>query len=51
MENNNSVCFVAKINEIKPITGADNIELATIGGWNCIIKKDTHSVNHHLLHF
>ena len=45
MENNNSVCFVAKINEIKPITGADNIELATIGGWNCIIKKDTHSVN------
>jgi len=23
MENNNSVCFVAKINEIKPIEGAD----------------------------
>ena len=39
MENNNSVCFVAKIDEIKEIPGADNIEQAIIGGWNCIIQK------------
>ena len=39
MENNNSVCFVARINEVKEIQGADNIELAVIGGWNCIVKK------------
>jgi RNA ligase (TIGR02306 family) len=39
MENNNSVCYVAKIDEIKPIPGADNIEQGIIGGWNCIIKK------------
>jgi RNA ligase (TIGR02306 family) len=39
MENNNSVCFVAKINEVKVIEGADNIEQAVIGGWNCIVKK------------
>jgi DNA-directed RNA polymerase subunit L len=41
MENLNSVCFVARINEIKEIEGADNIELGVIGGWNCIIKKDS----------
>jgi hypothetical protein len=39
MENNNSVCYVARINEIKPIEGADNIEQAVVGGWNCIIQK------------
>jgi RNA ligase (TIGR02306 family) len=44
MENNNSVCFVARINEIKPIEGADNIEQAVVGGWNCIVKKDSHKV-------
>jgi RNA ligase (TIGR02306 family) len=39
MENNNSVCYVAKINEIKAIEGADNIEQVVIGGWNVITKK------------
>lgn len=39
MENNNSVCYIATINEINPIVGADNIELAVVGGWNCITKK------------
>ena len=39
MENNNSVCYMATINEIKPIVGADNIELAVVGGWNCITQK------------
>jgi RNA ligase (TIGR02306 family) len=43
MENNNSVCFVAKINEIKTIPGADNIEQAIVGGWSCIVKKDSHN--------
>ena len=42
MENQNSVCFVAKINEVKAIEGADNIEQAVIGGWNTIVKKGTH---------
>lgn len=45
MENQNSVCFVARINKIKVIEGADNIEQAVIGGWNCIVKKGAHQVN------
>ena len=39
MENLNSVCFVARIDEIKEIAGADNIVQAVVGGWNCIIQK------------
>jgi len=45
MENQNSVCFVARINEIKPIEGADNIEQAVVGGWNCIIQKGQYKVD------
>ena len=45
MENNNSVCYVARVNEIKPIPGADNIEQGVIGGWNCIIKKGEYKVD------
>ena len=45
MENNNSVCYIARINEIKPIPGADNIEQGVIGGWNCIIQKGHYRVD------
>jgi RNA ligase (TIGR02306 family) len=45
MENQNSVCYVAKINEIKAIPGADNIEQGVIGGGNCIIKKGQYKVD------
>lgn len=45
MENNNSVCYIALINEIKPIEGADNIEQVVVGGWNCIAQKNTYKVN------
>ena len=44
MENNNSVCFVKSITEIKEIEGADNIELVVVGGWNCITKKGEYGV-------
>jgi hypothetical protein len=44
MENNNSCCFVAKINEVKAIEGADNIELVIAGGWNAITKKGEYGV-------
>ena len=44
MENNNSVCYMATVNEIRPIEGADNIELAVVGGWNCIAQKGVQKV-------
>jgi RNA ligase (TIGR02306 family) len=44
MENNNSVCYMATINEIRPIEGADKIELVVVGGWNCIAQKGEQKV-------
>lgn len=44
MENQNSVAFVARIDEITPIQGADNIEQASVGGWSCIIKKGQYAI-------
>jgi RNA ligase (TIGR02306 family) len=43
VENLNSVAFVARITEIMPIPGADNIEQAIVGNWSCIIKKDQYT--------
>ena len=45
MENLNSVCYIGRINEIKEIPGADNIEQGVIGGWNCIIKKGEYKID------
>ena len=44
MENENSVCFISRINKIEPIKDADKIELATINGWTSVVQKGIHSV-------
>ena len=44
MENLNSVCYVGVIGEIRPIEGADNIELAMVGGWQAITKKGEYQI-------
>ena len=44
MENNNSVCYMATVNEIRPIEGADKIELVVVGGWNCISQKGEQTI-------
>lgn len=45
MENQNSVCYVGRVTEVKAIEGADKIELGVIGGWNAIIKKGEYKVD------
>lgn len=49
MENNNSVCYVGIVTEVKAIEGADNIELGVVGGWNAIIKKGEYSVGDYVV--
>jgi RNA ligase (TIGR02306 family) len=44
MENQNSVCYIGHISDIIPIPGADNIELALVGGWQAITKKGEYAV-------
>ena len=36
---NRKLATIRKVNEIKPIEGADMIELATVDGWQCVVKK------------
>jgi len=49
MENLNSVCYVGRIGEIRPIEGADNIELAIVNGWHAITKKGQHNVGEQVI--
>jgi hypothetical protein len=49
MENNNSVCYVGIVTEVKAIEGADNIELGVVGGWNAIIKKGEYTVGDYVV--
>ena len=35
------LAYLVKVDAIEPITGSDNCEAATIGGWRVMIKKNT----------
>ncbi len=39
LENENSVCYIDKIQEIRSIENADKIEIAVVNGWNSISPK------------
>ena len=41
---------IEKILDIQPIEGADSIEVATIRGWKCVIKKGEYSVGKHVIY-
>lgn len=44
MENLDSVCFTAQVSDVKHIENCDNIELAIVNGWNCVVKKNMHNI-------
>lgn len=33
-----ALAYIVNVDDIKPIEGADNIELAQVGGWRCIVN-------------
>ena len=35
---------IRKIDELRPIVGADAIECAIVGGWTCVVKKGEYNV-------
>lgn len=39
-----SLVHIEKVINIEPIVGADRIELATVLGWKCVVKKDEFKV-------
>lgn len=43
MLNSNSqreLCYVVKVDDIKPIEGRDRVECAVVGGWTVMVRKD-----------
>ena len=39
-DNERELAYVVKINEIKPIEGADRVEIAVVNGWRIMVRKD-----------
>ena len=42
---------IRKVREIKPIEGADAIELAIVDGWQCVAKKNEFKANDLCVYF
>lgn len=40
-----------EIDEIRPIDGADNIEVATVGGWNAVVNKNKFKAGQKIVYF
>jgi hypothetical protein len=38
------IATIRKIDNIRPIVGADAIECAVVGGWTVVVKKDEYKV-------
>ena len=42
---------IRKVHSIEPIEGADNIEIAYIDGWQCIVKKKEFKIGDYGIYF
>lgn len=38
------LCYIARVNEIKPIEGRDRVEAAVVGGWETMVPKGAFNV-------
>lgn len=45
------LCYVVKIDDIKPIEGADRVELAIVGGWHIMVQKDQFKIGDLAVYF
>ena len=39
--NQRELCYIVTVGKIEPMVGYDNLELATVNGWHCVIGKDS----------
>jgi hypothetical protein len=45
MDSKRKLATIRRINDIKPIEGADSIECAIVDGWTVFIKKGEYKIN------
>ena len=45
------LCYVVKIDDIKPILGSDNCECAVVNGWTVLVRKGTFEKNSLAIYF
>lgn len=50
-EETRALARIVKIDEIKPIKKADRLEIAVVGGWECVVQKDLYQVGQSAVYF
>lgn len=45
------LAYVVKIDDIRQIEGADNVELAIVGGWHIMVRKNQFNINDYGVYF
>jgi hypothetical protein len=50
-EETRALARIVKIDEIKPIKKADRLEIAVVGGWECVVQKELYKVGDFAVYF